>query len=103
MRSLATERFDLHILDPFLPDGSLDQSFDLIDMIRNFEAFIGKFNYSMTEQAFIERKPERGAKFLATFGVKCIAASINQHGGGIVGMAVDVTYKLLAQMITSSL
>lgn len=126
MRSLANERYGLQLLDPYLPDGSLDQRFDLIDILKDFEcelrrdigletslnlflltaslfvsdwtAFIGRFNYNMIEQMFVERKPERGAKFLATFGVKCISSSIAQHGLGIVKTAIDVAYKLLEQV-----
>jgi hypothetical protein len=52
----------------------------------------------MIEQTFVERKPERGAKFLATFGVECILASIAQHGLGIVKSAIDVASKMLADV-----
>ena len=52
----------------------------------------------MMDQTFIERKPVCGAKFLASFGAKCISASIIQHGVGIIGSAVDVCYRLLAQV-----
>jgi len=37
MRSIACERYGLNLLDPFLPDGSLDQGLDFIDILRNFE------------------------------------------------------------------
>jgi len=37
MRSIANERFGLNLADPFLPDGSLDQGLDFIDMLRNLE------------------------------------------------------------------
>lgn len=52
----------------------------------------------MMEQTFVERKPERGAKFLTTFGVKCILASIAQHGAGIIVPAIDISYKLLVKV-----
>lgn len=37
MRSLANERYGLHINDPYLPDGSLDQRFDTLAILRDFE------------------------------------------------------------------
>eukprot|EP00804_Cyclotella_cryptica_P021844 CCRYP_000825-RB/>CCRYP_000825-RB protein AED:0.05 eAED:0.05 QI:342/1/1/1/1/1/9/177/1131 len=97
MRSLANERYGLTLLDPFLPDGSVGQTLNLVDILSDFEALISKYNYNMMEQTFIERKPERGAKFLATFGVKCILASIAQHGVGIIVPAIDISYKALVK------
>lgn len=52
----------------------------------------------MMEQVFVERQPQRGAKFLSTFGTNCVSASITQHGPGIIKLAVDVAYELLAQV-----
>ena len=37
MRSIANERYGLNLADPFLPDGSLDQGLDFIDILRNLE------------------------------------------------------------------
>ena len=35
MRSIASERYGLNLTDPFLPDGSLDQGIDFIDVLRD--------------------------------------------------------------------
>ena len=38
MRSIANERYGLHLTDPFLPDGSLEQeSVDFIDTLRELD------------------------------------------------------------------
>lgn len=37
MRSIANERYGLSLADPFLPDGSLDQGLDFIDILRDLE------------------------------------------------------------------
>lgn len=37
MRSIANERYGLNLVDPSLPDGSLDQGLDFIDVLRNLE------------------------------------------------------------------
>lgn len=37
MRSIANEKYGLNIADPFLPDGSLDQGLDYVDILRNLE------------------------------------------------------------------
>lgn len=52
----------------------------------------------MMEENFVERKPERGAKFLATVGIKCITASIKQHGFGIIKSAVNIAHELLEKV-----
>mmetsp|Transcript_20449 Transcript_20449/g.44383 ORF Transcript_20449/g.44383 Transcript_20449/m.44383 type:complete len:1312 (+) Transcript_20449:63-3998(+) len=97
MRIIANERYGLNLTDPYLPDGSLDQGVDFIDILRNLDSFISQYNYNLIEQSFVERRPERGAKFLNTMNIKTISASLRQHGLGVVNSAVNVCYKLLAR------
>jgi len=99
MRSIANERFGLNLADPFLPDGSLDQGLDFIDMLRNLESFVSSYNYNMIEQNFVQRKAERGAKSLRTLSVKSVASSLKQHGLGVVSLTIDVCSKLLSRQI----
>lgn len=63
-----------------------------------FAVFVSRYNYNMIEQSFVERRPERGAKFLRTLNIKCVSAALKQHGLGVVGAAVNVSYKLLAKV-----
>lgn len=37
MRTIANEKYGLNLTDPFLPDGSLDQSIDFIDTLRDLD------------------------------------------------------------------
>eukprot|EP00584_Thalassiosira_punctigera_P026636 CAMPEP_0172578504 /NCGR_PEP_ID=MMETSP1067-20121228/138769_1 /TAXON_ID=265564 ORGANISM="Thalassiosira punctigera, Strain Tpunct2005C2" /NCGR_SAMPLE_ID=MMETSP1067 /ASSEMBLY_ACC=CAM_ASM_000444 /LENGTH=1253 /DNA_ID=CAMNT_0013371201 /DNA_START=412 /DNA_END=4173 /DNA_ORIENTATION=- len=98
MRSIANERYGLNLTDPYLPDGSLDQGVDFMDdILRDLDSFIAQYNYNLIEQSFVERRPERGAKYLNTMNIKCISASFKQHGLGVVSSAVNVCYKLLAR------
>lgn len=61
------------------------------------KAFIRRFRYNMIEQTFVESKPKRGAKFLVTFGMKYISASIARHGLGVIRLVLAAADKLLAQ------
>jgi len=97
MRSIANERYGLNLADPYLPDGSLDQGVDFMDILRDLDSFIAQYNYNLIEQSFVERRPERGAKYLNTMNIKCLSASFKQHGLGVVSSAVNVCYKLLAR------
>lgn len=98
MRTVANERYGLNLTDPHLPDGSLDQGVDFIDILRDLDPFIARYNYNLIEQSFVERRPERGAKCLSTINIKCISASFKQHGIGVVSSAVNACYKLLAKV-----
>lgn len=37
MRSIANERYGISIMEPYLPDGSSDQRFDVLDFVRDFD------------------------------------------------------------------
>ena len=34
---MANERYGLQIMEPYLPGGNMDQRFDLIDIVKDFE------------------------------------------------------------------
>jgi hypothetical protein len=44
MRTIATEKYGIHLTDPFLPDGSLDHGVDLIDIVRDLNREYGIFD-----------------------------------------------------------
>ena len=48
-------------------------------------------------QQFVEFKPDRASKHLNTIKIQSIAASIRQHGLGVLNTAVNFTYQFLAQ------
>ena len=65
-------------------------------IVNNLLAFISQYNYNLIEQSFIERKPKPGAKTLSMMNIETVAASLRQHGLGVVSSAVNLCYKLLA-------
>mgnify|MGYP003338289053 CR=1 FL=1 len=50
----------------------------------------------MNMQIFIERQPKSGAKHINTINIQSIAASLRQHGLGIMNTTVNFTYQFLA-------
>ena len=72
MRNLARKTFGLVIGDSHLPLGSLNQGFDVLQIVRNIHLFVARYNYNMNAQIFIERKPSRGAKHLNTINTQSI-------------------------------
>ena len=82
---------------PFaLPFGATDTR-SLVQIMRNIHVFVARFNYNLNQQNFIERRPDRGAKYLNTIGIDSISCSIRQHGLGIMNTTINYTYQFLAK------
>ena len=97
MKNLAKEKFGLELASNYLPMGSLDQGLDVLQIMRNIHIFVAKFNYDLNQQVFIERRPDRGAKYLNTISIESISCSIRQHGLGILNTTVNYTYQYLSK------
>uniref|UniRef100_A0A7S2WHU2 WASH complex subunit 4 n=1 Tax=Rhizochromulina marina TaxID=1034831 RepID=A0A7S2WHU2_9STRA len=99
MRNLAAQKFGLEIADNHLPMGSLEynQGLDVLMIMRNIHVFVSRFSYNLNQQNFVERRPDRGSKNLNTINIQSIAASLRQHGLGILNTTVNFTYQFLAQ------
>eukprot|EP01038_Epipyxis_sp_PR26KG_P006379 gene6379-8787_t len=96
MRSLAAEKLGLKLMDNFLPMGSLDQGLDVLQIMRNIHVFVSRFTYNMNMQQFMEYRPEKSSKHLNTIKIQSIAASIRQHGLGVLNTTVNFTYQFLS-------
>ena len=96
MRQLAKEKFDITLMDNFLPMGSLDQGLDILQIMRNIHIFVSRFTYNMNMQQFIEYRPDKASKHLNTIKIQSIAASIRQHGLGMLNTTVNFTYQFLS-------
>ncbi|GMH64492.1 hypothetical protein TrRE_jg6565, partial [Triparma retinervis] len=97
MKNLAKEKFGLELANNYLPMGSLDQGLDILQIMRNIHVFVARFNYDLNQQVFIERRPDRGAKYLNTISIDSISCSIRQHGLGILNTTVNYTYQYLSK------
>jgi WASH complex subunit 7 len=84
-------------MDNFLPMGSLDQGLDVLQIMRNIHIFVSRFTYNMNMQQFVEFRPDKSSKHLNTIGIQSIAASIRQHGLGVLNTTVNYTYQFLSQ------
>lgn len=55
LRQLASEQFGINLLNVYIPSQTLEQgALDIINIIRNIQSFVSKFNYNMYNQTFIE-------------------------------------------------
>lgn len=94
MRSLAQEKLGLSLMDNFLPMGSLEQGLDVLQIMRNIHIFVSRFTYNMNMQQFIEFRPDKASKHFNTIKIQSIAASIRQHGLGVLNTTVNFTYQV---------
>lgn len=95
MRSVALEKYDIKLMNNFLPMGSLDQGLDVLQIMRNIHIFVSRFTYNMNMQQFIEYRPDKNSKHINTIKIQSIAASIRQHGLGVLNTTVNFTYQFL--------
>lgn len=91
IRSLAKERYALNILDGYLPEGSLNNSLDVISIMRNIHLFALRFNYSLHQQIFTQGA-NKGDKDVRVITVEHLANSIKTHGTGVINTTVNYTY-----------
>jgi WASH complex subunit 7 len=96
MRSLAGSKYGLQLMDNFLPMGSLEQGLDVLQIMRNIHIFVGRFTYNMNMQEFVEFRPDKNSKHCNTIKIQSIAASIRQHGLGVLNTTVNFTYQFLS-------
>ena len=100
MKNLAKEMYGLILTDSHLPMGTLNQGLDILQIMRNIDVFVERYNYNINEQVFVERSAEGGARHLNCINIHSISASIRTHGPGIMDTTVNYTYQFLGQKFT---
>ncbi|XP_025203475.1 WASH complex subunit 4 isoform X2 [Melanaphis sacchari] len=93
MRTLAKYKLNLETIDDKLPNHTLEQGLDVLEIMRNLNLFISKYSYNLNNQIFIENYST--SKHLNTINIKHISNSIRIHGTGIMSTTVNTTYQLL--------
>jgi len=97
MKNLACEKYGLALAEAHLPMGSLDQGLDVLQIMRNIHVFVGRYNYNLNQQTFLERKADRGSKNLNAISVHSISSSIRTHGLGMMNTTVNYTFHFLSK------
>lgn len=72
---------------------TLGQGIDVLEIMRNINAFVTSYGYNLNCQIFVEK--QSSTKSINTIGITHIANSIRTHGIGITNTAVNFTYQLL--------
>ncbi|KAJ6238183.1 wash complex subunit 4 [Anaeramoeba flamelloides] len=96
MRNLAKQKYGIEMTDVYLPSTTQKSGLDVLQIMRNIQYFVSKFNYNLNNQIFVERMSN--LKHINAIGIGVIANSIKTHGIGIINTTVHVTFQFLKQM-----
>lgn len=97
MRQLSTAKLSLHPIKDYLPNKTIEQGVDILEIMRNIQVFVTKYTYNMNTQIFVEQTSPN--KHLNTIGIRHIGNSLQTHGSGIINTAINFTYQFLRQKI----
>ncbi|XP_067640358.1 WASH complex subunit 4 isoform X2 [Eurosta solidaginis] len=95
MRHLANTRIMLKPVEDYLPNQTLEQGIDILEIMRKIHIFVSKYVYNMNSQIFVEQKS--GNKHLDSIGIRHVANSLRTHGTGVINTTVNFTYQFLRQ------
>eukprot|EP01117_Protostelium_nocturnum_P006288 TRINITY_DN2269_c0_g1_i2.p1 TRINITY_DN2269_c0_g1~~TRINITY_DN2269_c0_g1_i2.p1 ORF type:complete len:1054 (+),score=430.50 TRINITY_DN2269_c0_g1_i2:224-3385(+) len=96
MRNLAQEKYGLELTEVHLPGQTLEQGIDVLEVTKNIHVFVGRYNYNLNNQIFVERATEKD-KILNVININHISNSIRTHGVGIMNTTVNFIYQFLKQ------
>ncbi|XP_037936689.1 WASH complex subunit 4 [Teleopsis dalmanni] len=95
MRHLANKRLMLKPVEDYLPNQTLDQGIDILEIMRKINIFVSKYVYNMNAQIFVEQQSQN--KHLDSIGIRHVANSLRTHGSGVINTTVNFTYQFLRQ------
>ncbi|XP_054727038.1 WASH complex subunit 4 [Anastrepha obliqua] len=95
MRHLAKTRLKLKPVEDYLPNQTLEQGIDILEIMRKIHIFVSKYVYNMNSQIFVEQTSAN--KHLDSIGIQHVANSLRTHGTGVINTTVNFTYQFLRQ------
>ncbi|KAL9652394.1 hypothetical protein ABK040_012049 [Willaertia magna] len=99
MRSLALQKYNLTLVNSYLPGQTLDQGLDVLEITRNIHTFVTKFSYHLNSNIFIEQPGKTDAKNLHVLNIRHVANSIRTHGTGIMNTTINFVYRYLGKKL----
>nr|XP_039256887.1 WASH complex subunit 4-like [Styela clava] len=93
MRNLAVQKYQLRMQEVHLPNQTLEQGLDVLEIMRNIHVFVSKYLYNLNNQIFVEKSSNN--KHLNTINIRHVANSVRTHGTGIMNTTVNFTFQFL--------
>lgn len=102
MQQLAQLKYGVALDDIHLSEYSISQDFDINKVVQDLDTFSEKYTYSMVNQIFIEKAPNRqGRKNMRLIDVEHVASSMGIHGLKTIQSASTSIFDYLSQMLTT--
>ncbi|XP_010934687.1 uncharacterized protein [Elaeis guineensis] len=102
MRLLAELKYGLALDDIHLAENSMDQDFDINEIVQNLHSFTENYSYNIIKQIFIEKVPNgQHRKSLRVISVDHVASSIALHGLRPISTASISVLKFLTEMFAT--
>ena len=100
MLNLAGNKYGLRHIEIHLPQHTLEQGLDVLEIMRNIHVFVVKYSYNLHLQTFVEKLADSvDRKHLNTISIRHIANSIRSHGIGIVNTTINYVYQYLTKKL----
>ena len=96
MKFCAQERYGFEMMDSKLPQQTLEQGLDVLEIMRNIHVFVGQYHYNLNNQIFIEQTSANN-RHVNTINIHHIANSMRTHGTGIMNTTVNYTFQYLTK------
>lgn len=93
MRNMASQKYSLRMQETHLPNQTLEQGLDVLEIMRNIHVFVSKYLYNLNNQIFVEKSSNN--KHLNTITIRHVANSVRTHGTGIMNTTVNFTFQFL--------
>ncbi|XP_075262922.1 WASH complex subunit 4-like isoform X1 [Convolutriloba macropyga] len=96
MKFCAIERYGdvIRILDGKLPQQTLEQGLDVLEIMRNIDVFVCSYYYNLNNQLFVEQARDAN-RHVNTINIRHIANSMRTHGTGIMNTTVNYVFQYL--------
>ena len=96
MKFCAVERYGdvIQILDGKLPQQTLEQGLDVLEIMRNIDVFVCSYFYNLNNQLFVEHATKNN-RHVNTINIRHIANSMRTHGTGIMNTTVNYVFQYL--------
>ena len=100
MLNLAENKYGLKLSEIHLPQHTLEQGLDVLEIMRNIHIFVVKYSYNLHLQTFVEKLADSvDRKHLNTISIRHVANSIRSHGIGIVNTTINYVYQYLTKKL----
>lgn len=58
MRNLAKQKYDIPLMEVYLPGQTLEQGIDVLEIMRNIHVFVARYHYNLNNQIFVEKSTD---------------------------------------------